>query len=253
MRFLIIYFFQLIPFVLLAQNNKQYGNADPIINIQFHYTYIEPGGDLSNRFGNIHNIGTGALYKTYKNWLWSAEASYQFGTIVKEPQMLINLTNSNGVILNTSGMPANYNVGQRGLSGILKGGKLFPISWKNRNSGIAIMLGVGMYYHKVNIATPRNDIPTLTEDLKKGYDRLTMGPATSQFIGYYFHSANKYYNGYIGFDFLQAFTKSVRGYNYDTRLPDTSNRLDLTFGIRVGWLIPIYLKMKNDQNEYEFK
>jgi hypothetical protein len=93
----------------------------------------------------------------------------------------------------------------------------------------------------------------LSEAYQKGYDRLTMGPALTQFVGYSYQSNNRYYNFFIGVDFMEAFTKSVRKYNYDTRQADTDQRLDITYGLRVGWLIPIYLKSKNSSNEYEFK
>jgi hypothetical protein len=230
---------------------KQY--ADPIFNFVFNYTYMAPGGDLAERFGNIHNAGAGVQFKTQRNWLFGAEASYQFGTDVKESNMLYNLTNSNGNVMNGSGSPGDYSVGQRGFSMFGKAGKLFPVSWRNLNSGIVIMAGAGVYYHKVNISTTRNDIPMLTEEYKKGYDRLSMGPALTQFIGYSYQSHSRFYNFYIGFDCMQAFTKSVRQYNFDTMQPDTKERLDLTFGARIGWMIPIYMQASSRDDEYEFR
>lgn len=238
---------------LFAQNKDGKRDGDPIISFQFHYTYLTPAGDLADRFGIIHNAGFGGIYKSQTNWTLSLDASYQFGSEVKEENMLVNLTNSSGVIMNNAGYPASYSVGQRGFNAMAKAGKVIPLSWKNTNSGIILMLGGGIYYHKINIGTQRNDIPTLTEELKKGYDRLSMGPATTQFLGYYFHSSNRYYNFFAGLDCVQAYTQSVRQYNYDTMKPDTDKRLDLTFGLRLGWMIPVYLKAKVSQNEYEFR
>lgn len=227
--------------------------ADPIFNFQFHYTYIAPGGDLANRFGNFHGAGGGILYKTQRNWLFAADASFQFGNSVKESNLLNNLTNSSGSIMNTNGGQATFSVGQRGFNTFLSVGKLFPVTWRNSNSGIVVMAGGGVYYHKINIVVSSGTVPPLSESYKKGYDRLTMGPALTQFVGYSYQSHNRYYNFYIGFDFLQSFTQSVRKYNYDTMKPDTDKRLDLNYGIRVGWMIPIYIRPNNGNDEYEFK
>ncbi|MES2780219.1 MAG: hypothetical protein V4651_10020 [Bacteroidota bacterium] len=236
-----------------AQDKKARPKGDKMVNFQFHYTYMVPDGDLGLRFGPFHNAGFGGLYKTNNQWLFSLDASYQFGLSVKEDQLLINLTNSNGTIMNNGGTPADYSVGQRGFSVYGKVGRLFPVTQYNLNSGIVVLVGGGIYYHKINFSTTRNDIPMLSESYQKGYDRLSMGPALTQFVGYSYQSHNRFYNFFIGVDFMQAFTTSVRKYNYDTRVEDTQQRLDLTYGLRVGWLIPIYLKSKNSDNEYEFK
>jgi hypothetical protein len=227
--------------------------GDNIFNFQFHYTYVLPEGDLTERFGNFHNLGFGILYKSHKKWILAADASYQFGSDVKDLNFLYNLTNSTGVVMNNSGVAANYSIGMRGFSVFGKVGYLFPLTARNPNSGIIVLAGAGIYYHKINIATTNNDIPTLTEDLKKGYDRLSMGPALTQFVGYSYHSPNRFYNFFIGFDFMQAFTQSVREYNYETQLPDTEKRTDITVGGRIGWMIPIYLRTKNKDNEYEYR
>ncbi|MCU0442895.1 MAG: hypothetical protein MUE96_10900 [Bacteroidia bacterium] len=240
-------------FASAQQSKRKPAEADPIVNIQFNYVWNEPSADLAKRFGSFHTIAAGVMYKTQRNWVGTADVAYQFGSNVNDLNFLVNLTNSNGVILNSSGFPANYNVGMRGMGAFVKGGKLFPVTRANPNSGILLLAGGGWYAHKINIATPRNDIPTLTESLKKGYDRLSSGMALTQFIGYSYQSANRFYNFYIGVDAMQAFTQSVRKYNFDTQLPDTEKRLDATFGIRVGIMIPIYLQAKNFDYEYEYR
>lgn len=227
--------------------------GDNIFNFQFHYTYVLPEGDMTQRFGAFHNLGFGGMYKNHKNWILALDASYQFGSKVKDLSFLYNLTNSSGVVMNSGGVQASYNVGMRGFSMFGKVGYLFPFTARNPNSGLIVLAGAGIYYHKIYISTPQNDVPTLTEDLKKGYDRLSMGPALTQFVGYQYHSPNRFYNFFIGIDVMQAFTQSVREYNYDTMLPDTEKRTDITFGGRVGWMIPIYIRTKSKDNEYEFR
>ncbi|MES2558898.1 MAG: hypothetical protein V4590_04120 [Bacteroidota bacterium] len=253
MRVYIILITILSTLCVSAQEKKIRPKGDKMINFQFHYTYMIPEGDLRSRFGPFHNIGFGGLFKTNTQWLFSLDASYQYGLNVKEEGLLLNLTNSHGVVMNNGGGPADYSVGQRGFSIYGKAGKLFPLSTSNLNSGVVVLVGGGVYYHKINFSTTRNDIPMLSEEYRKGYDRLSMGPALTQFVGYSYQSHNRYYNFFIGVDFMQAFTQSVRKFNYDTQKADTEQRLDMSYGFRVGWLIPIYLKSKNSDNEYEFK
>lgn len=247
-------FILLLPFMAAAQDKKKDPEklANKIFNFQFHYTYEFPGGDLAQRFGTIHNIGFGGLLKTKTNWLVGLDASYQFGSDVKE-DILYNLTNSNyQTISNNAGYPATISMGERGINFFLKGGKVFAISKENRNSGIVVMAGGGYLSHKVNISVSQNNVPSLTDDLKKGYDRLTMGWAVTEFIGYYFQSESRLVNFYIGVDMMQAFTQSVRGYNYDQMAYDKARRTDLFLGPRIGWMIPIYMTTK-DQDEFFYR
>lgn len=253
MRILIFTFTLFAALVVSGQEKKIRDKGDKIVNFQFHYTYMRPDGDLGKRFGDFHNIGFGGLFKTSNQWLFSLDASYQYGLEVRENEILVNLVNNSGVVMNNGGIPADYTVGQRGFNAYGKVGRLFPLSKVNLNSGIMVLMGGGIYYHKINFSASRNDIPMLSQNYQKGYDRLSMGPALTQFVGYSYQSNNRYYNFYIGVDFMQAFTQSVRKYNYDTRMPDTQDRFDMTYGLRLGWMIPIYLNAKNANSEYEFR
>jgi hypothetical protein len=98
----------------------------------------------------------------------------------------------------------------------------------------------------------QNNVPSLTDDLKKGYDRLSMGFATTQFIGYYFQSKNRRINFYLGLDIMEAFTQNKRGFNYDQMAFDNGQHTDLFYGPRIGWMIPIYLTTK-DQDEFYYR
>jgi hypothetical protein len=230
------------------QVDREFSNK--IANIQFSYMMGFPAADLAARFGTIHNVGFGGLYKAKQNWVAGFEVCYQFGSDVKDV-MLGNLTNSSGYISNTGGFDASYSITQRGVNGFVKGGVVLPFS-NNRNSGILLLAGAGMLSHKVNITHTKNDIPTLTEELTKGYDRLSWGPAITAFAGYHFQSRNRLVNFYIGIDYMQAFTRNRRGYNYDTQMADHASRNDILFGPKLGWMIPIYLATK-DQDEFIYK
>ena len=51
---------------------------------------------------------------------------------------------------------------------------------------------------------------------------------------------SKLLNFYAGFEFVQGFTKSQRDWIFDEMRKDNSNHLDLFYGIKVGWILPIY-------------
>ncbi len=238
--------------ILAQQKRADDMKPNKIFNFQFHYTYHEPSADLSKRFGTMHGAGFGFLFKTKGNFIYSLDGAYLFGDVIKENNFLLNLTNSNGVITNTGGYPADYSLTMRGIQLYAKFGKVFPLSVLNRNSGIMLMAGPGFFSHHINITTNNNDIAPLTDEFKKGYDRLSMGPALSETVGYYFHSKNRFINFYAAFDMTQAFTQSVRKYNYDLMSADTKQRLDMMWGIRFAWMIPMYLTTK-EEDEFHYK
>jgi hypothetical protein len=255
------YLFIVVPMLLtghlMAQHKKEpsiemMGAPSPILDFRVNYTYQYPDGDMAHRFGNMHNIGAAFFYKTKSNLCADLELGYQFGSVVKEPGLLYYLTNSTGYVMNTGGYPANYYLSERGMNFTGRVGKIFPLSVNSPNSGILIMIGGGYYLHKIYINTKSNDIPTLTADLKKGYDRLTGGWGISEFVGYIFHSESRYVNFYIGMELVQAYTKSLRGYNYDQMATDTKQRYDAALGFRFGWILPIYLNSK-DEDEFMFR
>jgi hypothetical protein len=215
--------------------------SNRIIDFTFSYSYNEPGGDLGSRFGSINQVGFGVLYKTSSNWIGMIDGGYQFGGRVKETGLLTNLLNGSRHLSNISGFPAEISISQRGIITLGKLGRFIPTGKTNKNSGFILMIGCGYYMHKIHIGMQRNDVAPLQPDILKGYDRLTGGVGISQFIGYAHHSRNKYYNFIVGLELVQSFTRSYRGYNYNTMQYDKDMRNDNLVGIKVGWSIPIYL------------
>jgi hypothetical protein len=94
--------------------------------------------------------------------------------------------------------------------------------------------------HKTRIETLFDDVPQLEGSYRKGYDRLHMGLSTQQFVGYLFQADHRFLNFYAGFEFVQGFTKNVRTYNFDLGGPDNTQKIDLYYGVKVAWMIPIY-------------
>lgn len=226
--------------------------SQPILGIRIAYTYQQPGGDLANRFGDMHQVGTAITLKSKRNWVAEAELGYQFGDQIREQNLFLFLTNSSGYIANTGGFPANYYLSERGLNMTIRGGKVFQLFESYPNTGIIATIGAGYYLHKLYINNKTNDIPTLTSDLQRGYDRLTGGFGMSGFLGWVFHSRNRFINFYAGVEYVQAYTYSLRKYNYDTRSSDTRQRLDAMTGFKFGWIIPIYLN-SSEEDEFMFR
>jgi hypothetical protein len=99
-------------------------------------------------------------------------------------------------------------------------------------------LGVGYLQHKIKIDYRDGTVYQLSEEMRKGYDRLHTGIATRQFIGYQYFGKRNLMNFYGGFEFNQGFTKNRREFNYDTRSFDKERKFDFLYGFKVGWVIP---------------
>lgn len=240
----------LFPISLFGQDKYMFSNK--IFNLQFLYNYSIPSQDLAKSYGNYSNIGFGGMFKTKKNWVVSGEINYIFSKNVKEYDLFNDMITSGGYLGTTGGSPGNYLVNLRGISGFVRAGRLFGLNKRNMNSGILIKGGIGYIQHHLNIFTHDGNIPQIDLDYVKGYDRYTSGFAINEFIGYSYQSPNRYINVYFGLDFMQARTFNRRQYNYDQMAYDLSPKKDFATSFRVGWMIPIYLNTR-EQNEFQFR
>jgi len=226
-----------------ADSKAQYNIRDttisfPMIGVSFAYQF--PGGDMADRFGNNFNTGGVFLWKLQSNWILGVAGDFLFGDDVKENNILDKYRTPDGNIINENGQYATVLLYERGYKLEFRVGKIFPVIGPNKNSGIMANLGLGYFQHKIRIETPESKIPYLMDDYSKGYDRMSSGPAISEFIGYMNFGNNRLINFYAGLEFTQAFTKNRREINFDTGLKDDKSRLDLLFGVRIGWVFPIY-------------
>jgi len=94
-------------------------------------------------------------------------------------------------------------------------------------------------------------IKSIELNYKKGNDRLTIGTNFHVFIGYSYMANGGYLNFYGGFYFQQGFTKNQRTIFFDQpNVPvPTDVRLDLQYGVKIGWFIPFY---KREPKDYYF-
>lgn len=239
MRFLIISIFM----VSMASAQIDSAVTVPLVGINFGGQV--PFADMAKRFGPNLKAGGSFMVKTRKNWLIGAEFNYMYGRNIRE-DVLSQLKNSEGMIVDNEGYPADLRVTERGMGVYVTFGRVFNVASANPNSGIMFNVGAGYMQHKINFYDPNHKVAGVKGELGYGLDRLTSGFSVSQFLGYLFLSDNRMLNFYAGFDCYQAFTTSVRKMNFDTGKPDTQRRLDVLGGFRVGWILPLYKKRPND-------
>ena len=211
------------------------------------YAYQLPGGDLAKRFGGNSSIGGGFMIKTRSNWLFAAEGNYIFGSNVKNGDSLLRkISTPDGYVINANGYYADIGFAETGYNIIGKFGKLFPIISPNPNSGPLIMVGAGYLKDKIKIHDVDNISPQLQGDYKKGYDRLNNGWILSGTVGYLYLSDSRLINFFVGFEFMQSWTKYRRARNFDTGLHDNSSLSSQFYGAKVKWFIPLYKRKPKD-------
>jgi hypothetical protein len=209
-----------------------------------------PGADMAKRFGKDASLGMDVSYKSPNNWVFGVGGHFMFGNTVNETGILDSLKGSTGEIIDENGQFAVVGFDQRGMFFGATVGKIITFGSLNKNSGLYISLGGGYLQHKIRIYST-NTVPQLTDEYKKGYDRLTAGPAATQYIGYRFLDPKKRLNFSLGFEFTEGFTQNQRSYNFDTRMQDTEKRLDLLYSLKLALTVPIYLKKANEEEFFE--
>ena len=93
---------------------------------------------------------------------------------------------------------------------------------------------VGYFQHHIKIDALQTELPIVTGDYTKGFDRLSTGIALQQFAGYLYAHPTYLINFYAGLTFTEGLTKSARGYNYDTLQKDEALRKDFSIGLKIG-------------------
>ncbi len=238
----------LLPVLLVAASwfpaNAQVSIRDSSISMVLivpSYGYQIPAGDMADRYGNNSNLGISFIIKNHKKWYISAEGNFIFGENIKEPNLYSNLTTENGTIIGSDGLYADIRTFERGYYISASYGRLFPVKKPNPNCGFFIQAGAGFIQHKISIEDKKNAVPALQDDYLKGYDRLTNGLMFKQMAGYWYTGNTRLVNFFLALELVEGFTQNRRDYNFsDLAEEDKDNRLDILFGARIGWMIPLY-------------
>jgi hypothetical protein len=239
------FFFLLLFFLSSLFSRAQVSIRDSSIFIPMvylTYSYQFPGGDMAKRFGSNSSIGGGVTFKLKSNWMINAEGNFLFGGKVKNADSLLwHISTSDGFIIDANGYYADIVYYERGYDFYGRFGKLFPVLSPNPNSGFVVMAGAGFLQHKIRIKnTAGNDAPQINGDYAKGYDRLSNGFSLTGSVGYMFLSNTRMLNFYLGFEFIQTWTKNRRDFDFDTGMKDTRKYSDQLYGIKACWIIPLY-------------
>lgn len=228
-----------------AQEKKTEAKSFPMFSAS--YMYQIPGGDLSNRFGGNSNIGGSFMYKHKSNFYFEINGNFIFGSVLKNDAASIfdsiittRTDESGGYIINENGEYAKVVTSERGFFAGGRVGYILPVHKNNPNSGVMFSAGGGLLQHKIRIDNDGNNAPQINNDYKKGYDKLTNGLALSEFVGFVYFGKQHLVNFYAGVEFYQAFTQSRRSYDFNLMGPDLQKRKDYLYGIKVGWIVPIY-------------
>ena len=212
-----------------------------------------PGASMAKRFGPSYREGPGVLYKTKKNWILGAKFDFINGDKVHQDSLMINIkdmySSSGGSLyefINNSGERIGVPVYERGYAVGLSAGKIIPFNKLHPDNGIMLLTSAGFLQHKIDIYVKDKDVPQLSALYLKGYDRLTNGFFAEEYAGYTFFSKMRLVNFTLGLDGLFGFTQGRRTYLYDVMHGDSGQRLDILFGLRGSWFIPIFHRASED-------
>ncbi len=212
-----------------------------------------PAADMAKRFGPSYRVGPAVLYKTKSNWVFGAKCDFILGSIIRQDSLMINIRDKYSArsgqlyeFINNNGQRIGIPVYERGYAIGLSGGKIIPLSNKHPDDGLMLLTSAGFIQHKIDIYDKDKSVMQLRGNYLKGYDRLTNGGFVEEYAGYTHFAKNRLVNYNIGLDFLAGFTQGRRDYLYDVMHGDTANRLDILFGIRGGWMIPIFKRKSED-------
>jgi hypothetical protein len=177
MKFKLFILFALFIFKGYSQEEEQIN--EKVIFVSPNYELQFPLGDMKTDFGINSNLGIELSLITSKNIYLSFNTSLIFGNNVNDTTILNHLMDENQNVIDENGQLADILLQERGQNINLRLGYLYPIF--HQKSGILGYGSLGYHQHKINIDVKNSNVPQLSEENKKMYDRLTGGLSTSLF------------------------------------------------------------------------
>jgi hypothetical protein len=239
-------FFAIILFMLFSQLATSQGIKDSSIFIPMlagSINFQRPGGDLADRFGDNLALSPAFRFKTKNNFIFDIEGQYMFSENINEENIFSNFSSTESGVVNMYGEFARIVLLQRGLFLQARVGKMIYSLGPNPNCGFYFSGGAGLLQHKIRIDVDGNNVPQLSDEYKKGYDKLTNGLAISESLGYIFLHNKGTINFYIEIEFIQGWTQSRRDFDFTIMQKDETKRNDNLIGVKLGWILPFYTKM----------
>jgi hypothetical protein len=224
---------------LCIWTSAQDGGPALRLHLSFEYGGQIPLADMADRFGSDFNLGSQfEILHIQSHWLAGLKGYYLFGGTVKE-DVISSLRTAEGEIIGNDGGPAIVLLRERGLFIGPYVGKILNLDKRKPHAGIKFQLGFGVLQHQVRIQDDSRTLEQLDGAYRKGYDRLSNGPAGYFFAGYQHLDPNKRINFLAGFDVTFAGTQSRRDFDFNLMRRETEKRNDMLVGFRIGWILPI--------------
>ncbi len=243
----------LFGFSLLLFASITFGQSDTsnvkisMVSANLGYGIDFPGGDLSERFGQSLSFISGIEYLINGKDGIGIDYIFNFGNKVKE-DIFLGYRNENGYVIGIDGNPSILFLRQRGNYLGLNYSRIFKPS--NKTSGLKLSLGAGILTHKIRVVDDSRNLVLAEDPYLKGFDRLTRGFALKQELVYQHHSRNKAFHFNVGFNIMEGFTKQLREVNFDTGDRISTKRLDIIYGVRITWMIPLSKSIEGVVNYY---
>jgi len=248
----LIFAFVLLWNCTLAQNNDDPIDTEsamliaPIVSVQI------PGANLADRFGVGYLMGLSLDYKFGKNWYVGGEGGFLFGTQVKETNHIEQTLAQNGMVITDEGFLDGVNLNLRGGIAKVNVGKSIFFKAAKPSNGILFKLGAGYMQHKILIDVNKKNTPQLSGQYAKGYDRFSNGLLLSQYIGLIRLDKGKFVNVTLGFEITEGFTRNARPYDFYLEQKLTEKRVDLMYGVKFTWMIPVYIGKSSSSQYYTY-
>jgi hypothetical protein len=212
-----------------------------------HVAFHRPGNDLADRFKNFASLGLTVDFKMKSNLTIGMDYDWFFGNSIKEIGMFTGIDNPGGQIIDKNGDFSVIGLNIKGNYGTVHIGYLLNLPKDEPFSGILFTAGAGVMQHRIDIISSQVTIPQLNDAYEYGYDKLTYGLATKQFIGYQYLVAKNRYHFRAGFEFNQGFTQGRRTWDFNANKSGLDKRFDTTIAFKLGIVVPVYTKSAGDE------
>lgn len=204
-----------------------------------------PLASLASRYTAFSGVQAEALKKYQSGRLFGVSFDAFYGASLRDAQSIFGgLSNESGNFIGVNGEWAFLNAGLSGGQLVARMGQLFPGKY-NPNSGTLLQVGLGVQQTKIAVRNERGNFPQLEAPMIYGYDRLHRGPVVQLLARQMHLSHNERINYSYGAVLNYALTRSVRGYNIDTRSADLAIKHDLSIGLQFIWHLPTYAKQES--------
>ena len=208
--------------------------------IQIGLGTFQPTGAWAKTYAGGGTLHLEPGFKTSKDWLWSLQVRSVYGMRVKIDSSLLGfLTTEDNQILGLSGSYAEVRTEGRGTQIGGQVGRIVPVLGSKPGSGLDLRLGGGWMQHRIHFFNPSGGVPMVYTPYRYGLDRLHRGTYGIQSVGYVHQARSGEFGWSVALEFQQAYMLPQRGFNYDTRLPDTQAKWDYQVGIRALWNLNI--------------